>query len=218
MSDYSKTYAKTTGDDINASDFSTEFDAIQVAIASKADHTGDTITTPTIDQPTFTNWQGGDITSNASASLPAAASVDLTTTVPTWVTRITVTLANVSTTGTNTLLCQVGTGGAATTSGYNSSLGIVNAGGTGGGAVTGGFALANPAAASSTHSGMVTITRHGANTSNTWICESSVSIDGVHSVHMGSGIVTLAGDLDTVTLTTGGAPTFDNGSAAVMWE
>lgn len=37
MSDYSKTFTKTTGDVIAASDFDTEFDAISTAIATKQD-------------------------------------------------------------------------------------------------------------------------------------------------------------------------------------
>ena len=37
MSDYSSTYTKSTGDTINTSEFSTEFDAIETAIATKTD-------------------------------------------------------------------------------------------------------------------------------------------------------------------------------------
>ena len=37
MSDYSSTYTENTGDTIDTSDFSTEFDAIETAVATKAE-------------------------------------------------------------------------------------------------------------------------------------------------------------------------------------
>ena len=43
MSDYTSTFTEGTGDTIDATDFSTEFNAIETAIASKADASGDAI-------------------------------------------------------------------------------------------------------------------------------------------------------------------------------
>lgn len=53
MSDYSSTFSKVTGNTIEVADFTTEFNAISTAIASKADVDGDTLTTTTLTSPTI---------------------------------------------------------------------------------------------------------------------------------------------------------------------
>lgn len=54
MADYTSTFTEVDGvDDVEAADFSTEFDAIETAIATKTDETSGTLTSPTITSPTI---------------------------------------------------------------------------------------------------------------------------------------------------------------------
>ena len=48
MSDYNNTFTESTGDTIDTTDFSTEFSAIETAIATKADSSSPTLTSPVL--------------------------------------------------------------------------------------------------------------------------------------------------------------------------
>jgi len=77
MSNYTSTYTKITGNDIEVSDFSTEFDAIEAASLTKADKANDTITGATLTTATITSGQFNqlnDTNNNESLILTPTAS------------------------------------------------------------------------------------------------------------------------------------------------
>jgi len=136
------------------------------------------------------------------------------TSIPSGVKRITVNLNDVSLTGNDRLLVQIGDSGGIETTGYTSSAVAVDATpfpvnstsgfivGTGNGA---GLA-----------SGHLVLTRIDG-TSNTWIAShTGETITGVVSV--GGGNKTLSGELTQIRLTRSGTDTFDGGSVNITYE
>jgi hypothetical protein len=139
--------------------------------------------------------------------------------IPSWVERITVALSGVSVSGTQVMQVQLGTGGVATTSGYAASAGIFVTGNiTSANSLTTGFAFNNSGGggATQTWSGLVTLVSI---TGNTWVC--SAQVTDTTNVRMGSGggVISLAGVLDMIRLTTvGGTDTFDAGTVNIIYE
>lgn len=119
--------------------------------------------------------------------------------------HIEVMLNNVSLSGSDNLLLQIGTGGAAKTSGYTASSTNIGAAVSS----TAGFIVIISVAASGL-TGTITLDRVPG--SNTWICTHSAGIHGSTGRALGSGIATLTGELDMIRLTVSGANTFDNGA------
>jgi len=139
--------------------------------------------------------------------------------IPSWVERITVALSGVSVSGTQVMQVQLGTGGVATTSGYAASAGVFVTGNiTSANSLTTGFAFNNSGGggATQTWSGLVTLVSI---TGNTWVC--SAQVTDTTNVRMGSGggVISLAGVLDMIRLTTvGGTDTFDAGTVNIIYE
>jgi hypothetical protein len=146
----------------------------------------------------------------------SGTSIDFTG-IPSWVKRITVMFAGVSTNGTSNLQIQIGSG-SVTSSGYASNAGYISNGDSLNQAFTTGFVIINAVTASFTHSGVVQINLLG---SNTW-CESGsliISSAGNNANFISAGSITLGGVLDRVRLTTvNGTDTFDAGSVNIMYE
>ena len=136
--------------------------------------------------------------------------------IPSWVKRITLALNGVSTSGTSIPQVQLGSTTFAT-SGYTSNVSSIN-GGTGGSTnQSTGYGLNNSGSASATAalSGAVTITNVSG---NIWVASFSLSV-GASITSFGGGVVTLAGVLDRVRLTTvNGTDTFDAGSVNIIYE
>lgn len=131
------------------------------------------------------------------------------TSIPANVRRIKVMLAGVSTNGTSSLMVQLGSG-SMQTSGYT---GAVSYGGT---AAThsAGFIVFNNISAATLASGTVELERV---TGNLWVMSCATSASGTACI--GSGLVTLSGELDRVQLTTvNGTDTFDAGQVNISWE
>jgi hypothetical protein len=140
--------------------------------------------------------------------------------IPSYAKRITVMLANISTSSTGGILCQVGTGSTPTyiTSGYTSGYGTVD--GTNAttiGSTTGGFSLRHTMIAADAHTGILTL--HNM-TANTWISSSSFTrtVNGAGVGQFQNGIVTLGATLTAVRLYIDGTQTFDSGAINIMWE
>jgi len=139
--------------------------------------------------------------------------------IPSWVERITVALSGVSVSGTQVMQVQLGTGGVATTSGYAASAGVfITSNITSANSLTTGFAFNNSGGggATQTWSGLVTLVSI---TGNTWVC--SAQVTDTTNVRMGSGggVISLAGVLDMIRLTTvGGTDTFDAGTVNILYE
>jgi hypothetical protein len=138
--------------------------------------------------------------------------------IPSGVRRITMMLSGVSTNGTSDYLFQLGTGGAATTSGYlgaggyllNANVSTVNNYTTGFGLP---FANATVVAQGSIVFTLLDIS------ANTWICSGVGSRSDTPLGWTTGGSVTLGGALDYLRLTTdGGVNTFDAGTINVCYE
>jgi hypothetical protein len=124
-------------------------------------------------------------------------------------------LAGVSTSGTSTLLIQLGAG-SVTTSGYlGASGGALNAATPGVTNGTTGFPIFANAAGSILH-GNMTITLIG---SNLWSSTHAVGRSDTAIFLSGGGSVTLSGTLDRVRITTvNGTDAFDAGTINILYE
>ena len=151
------------------------------------------------------------IASGTAVASTSGTSIDFTS-IPSWVKRITVMFAGVSTNGTSGYLIQIGAG-SVTTSGYLSNVSASSAAGVS----TSGFLLCTNFTSSTNQSGIVTIATIG---SNTWVESSTISPNaGSYNVSIGVGNITLGGTLDRVRITTvNGTDTFDAGSINILYE
>jgi hypothetical protein len=135
------------------------------------------------------------------------------TSIPLWVKRVTVMFNAVSTSGSSTVLIQLGSG-SVTTSGYASTAWV--GGSTNTGSIsTAGFIVDASGSSAFSRAGIVIFTNL---TSNTWV--SFGNINQVSTVVAAfTGTVSLSGTLDRVRITTtNGTDTFDAGSINIMWE
>jgi len=163
---------------------------------------------------TGTSVRGG-ITSGTAVASTSGTSIDFTG-IPSWVKRVTVMFDGVSTSGTSSVLVQLGAGSVIST-GYASST-SVNATGTATVNSTTGFIqtyLGNDTAAA-TRCGTVTVTLLS---SNKWTASGVVGLSNVATTTMIGGSIALSGTLDRVRITTvNGTDTFDAGSINILWE
>ena len=134
--------------------------------------------------------------------------------IPSWVKRISVMFNGVSTSGTSSILVQIGAASVETT-GYNSSSGFLNSGvSQNGTSSTAGFIIST-LGASDTKSGIMTI----ANISgSTWIASGTFKATAAYTTWM-AGDKAITGTLATLAITTvNGTDTFDAGSINILYE
>jgi len=174
---------------------------------------GQTITSPTLSSPTIngTPVMGASvITSGTAVASTSGTSIDFTG-IPSWVKRITVMFAGVSTNGTSPVRLQIG-GGSVETTGYTSTstvMGIAN------GTSTGGFDRYQTAAADIT-SGWYVLTLIG---SNLWVCTAQYALSTASNPGWITGNKTTASTLDRVRFTTvNGTDAFDAGTVNILYE
>jgi len=158
------------------------------------------------------------IVSGTAQNSTSGTSIDFTG-IPSWVKRVTVMFAGVSTNGTSFLRVQLGSG-SPTTSGYLGYASAVTGGQAVGGAnLTSGFDVqvyAPAATAATLYSGSYIFTLLA---SNTWTANGSIGMQGNQSLGIISGSIPLSGTLDRVRITTvNGTDTFDAGSINIMYE
>jgi len=143
----------------------------------------------------------------------SGTSIDFTS-IPSWVKRITVMFAGVSTSGTSQPIVQIGSGSVQTTGYLSGSATVAGANQTGLASSTAGFVvfISN---ATATISGHMTITVLGSN-----IYVSSHAVKQLSTnISTGGGDVTLSGTLDRIRITTtNGTDTFDAGSVNILYE
>ena len=167
-------------------------------------------TGPTISGAVMSSMASSVITSGTSQASTSGTSIDFTS-IPSWVKRITVTMAGVSTNGTSNLQVQIGSG-SFTTSGY---VGEVSSGNT---AVFNSAAFVVTAAitAASSSSGLLVLCNAG---SNTWVQSGTLGNTATNYVNVSGGYLSLGGTLDRVRITTAnGTDTFDAGSINILYE
>jgi hypothetical protein len=153
---------------------------------------------------------------SGTAVTASSTSVDFTG-IPNWVKRITVMFQGVSTNGTSSLRIQLGDSGGIETTGYasnaltTSTSAAVNTANS-----TAGFDGGSIGSASSLLGGALILTNL---TSNTWVCQGSISNTGDSRFMSISGAKTLSDTLTQVRITTvNGTDTFDAGSINILYE
>jgi hypothetical protein len=169
----------------------------------------------TTDTQTLTNKtiQGGAITSGTAVASTSGTAIDFTS-IPSWVKRITVMFAGVSTTGT-TFGIQLGSTTFVTT-GYSGSVTYL--------ANTSTVVATTPTnligvgyyTAASSFVGSCVITNISG---NTWVGSSNGAWYSQNVTSQGGGFIALSGTLDRVRITTvNGTDTFDAGSINILYE
>ncbi len=155
---------------------------------------------------------GAFIAGTAVAST-SGTSIDFTS-IPSWVKRITVMYAGVSTNGTSTLILQLGTSGGVVTSGYVGSMSYAS----GQAIYTTGIGIHNTNSASAIGNGTTQVSLVG---SNTWAGSGTVGVTGAATgeTYSSGSYIALGGTLDRVRITTvNGTDTFDAGSINILYE
>lgn len=153
----------------------------------------------------------------ASVSL-SGTSVELSTTIPSWVREIEIPVNALSTNGTSTPIFQLGST-TYTTSGYTGNAGNYNAASST--TVTTnstGFPTINLGAhqAAFLYYGSLTLTHMG---SNVWQAKGTFGLGVTTNICTVVGTIALAGVLDRIRITTvGGTETFDGGTAAILMK
>ena len=205
--------------------------AISKIVTNSVD-SGVTITSPTIASPTISApVLSGSVTGTytlagtptTGASLITSGTVQATTSgtskdftgIPSWVKRITVMLAGVSTSGSSNYVFQLGTSSGVTTTGYiNYGMNFGSTSGTGAG-YTNGF-NSKGTVASDVISGSIIITNL---TSNTWTAFGMTAAGATATGYLTAGSIALGGTLDRVRITAAnGTDTFDAGSINILYE
>ena len=151
------------------------------------------------------------ITSGTAVASTSGTSIDFTG-IPSWVKRITVMLAGVSTSGTSDIQIQLGDSGGIENTGYVSTASV---NGTTLATSTAGFITSGTTAAATTVNGWYAICLIG---SNIWTGGGSLArADG--NMNNAGGAKTLSDTLTQIRITTvNGTDTFDAGSINILYE
>jgi hypothetical protein len=173
--------------------------------------TGATISGATINSSTV---NGGSITSGTAVTSTSGTAIDFTG-IPSWVKRITVMFSEVSLSGSDDIIVQIGSGSNSAT-GYGGSSSYASTG-LGFANYTTGFGIKLSGGAASLISGSMIIFNVNA-ASFIWSASLTVGDSNVGSI-FGGGTKTLAGILDRIRITTvGGTNLFDAGKINIMYE
>jgi hypothetical protein len=180
--------------------------------------TTDTLTNKTLSSPTIngTPAMGASIITSGTSQNSTSGTSILFSGIPSWAKRVTLMFNGVSTSGTNSLLIQIGSG-SVTSSGYNSvAAGCINGASPLVLSSTAGFLQVSDTA-SDVRSGILTINLVS---TNVYVSSHTLAGSSVRNVTWwGAGSVTLSGALDRVNITTvGGTDTFDAGSFNIFYE
>ena len=153
------------------------------------------------------------VTTIANTSISGGTVVPFSS-IPNWAKRITVIFSGVSTNGSSNPLIQIGTGGAATASGYSgSAVNLSHGGSIGVSTYSTGFGLYYANAGNSINGHMILTLLTG----NHWVASYNFDVASSAGICTGAGNVTLEGELDYVRATTvNGTDQFDAGSITIM--
>lgn len=154
------------------------------------------------------------LTLGTSVATTSGTSIDFAS-IPAWVSRITLSLAGVSTNGANHILFQLGSAGIKTTGYLSTAQNLAGGPSLTTGTFTAGFGVLLGAASCVIH-GQVVLTKCA---SNQWVFSQNISRSDGAIVNFGAGSATLTGALDTVRMTTvGGTDAFDAGAINILYE
>jgi hypothetical protein len=171
-----------------------------------------TLTNKTLQSSTI---QGGTITLATAVASTSGTSIDFTG-IPSWVKRITVMFAGVSTNGTSIPLIQLGDSGGIENTGYVGTSDTLGASTGAPTAFTAGLALGRTSAANYERYGQAVFIRINGNTwSGNYVGSTAVAL----TTEQGSCAKTLSDTLDRIRITTvNGTDTFDAGTINIMYE
>ena len=159
---------------------------------------------------------GSALVLNTAVATTSGTAVTVSSTIPSWINRMTLNISGLSSNGTQPVKVQLGTGGSATTSGYVGSASVTANGVAS--AVTNpsdGFHICADSAGTYTRYGSIVFTRL---TGNTWIASGNGGQEDSARIWSVGGEIALAGALDFMRITADGVDTFDAGSVSLMWE
>jgi len=158
----------------------------------------------------------GVITSGTAVASTSGTSIDFTS-IPSWVKRVTVMFADVSTNGTSSIRVQIGTSAGVIVSGYLGSATTLVAG-VSTSNFTAGFDenTAGGATAASIRHGFYSINMLSA---TRFVCTGILNYSNEARSNFLAGSVTISGTLDRIRITTvNGTDTFDAGSINILYE
>lgn len=173
---------------------------------------------------TFPNITGAVSAVQAQLDSPTMSAVQATTSgtefdftgIPSWVTKIDVMLYNVSITGLDNLLVQLGDSGGIENTGYVGTTALhVNASTPAISSSTAGFPIATKSA-SDVVSGVLSIVQVDS-AAFTWVCSGSFRASALDTVNSG-GHKALTGALTQIRLTRSASASFDGGSAVIRYS
>ena len=155
------------------------------------------------------------IVSGTAVASTSGTSIDFTG-IPSWVKRVTVVLAGVSTNGTsNAPILQLGSSSGVETSGYTGTGSFIGSS-TAGASYSSSFILNFGVNAATVTSGVAVLCKL---TGNQWALAWNGAYENTAFALCGSGQKTLSGTLDRVRITTvNGTDTFDAGSINILYE
>jgi hypothetical protein len=155
-------------------------------------------------------------TLGTAVTLTTQATIDFTN-LPSWVKRITIMFAGVSTNGTDSVLTLLGTGATPTyaTSGYSSAATYFLASTIGTNTLTTGFLTAFPASTSTMLGGHVNLTNVSG---NTWTFSCAMGDGAATRTTLGGGYITLGAVLTAVRISLTASNTFDAGTINILYE
>ena len=161
------------------------------------------------------NGSSSAIVSGTAVASTSGTSIDFTG-IPSWVKRVTVVLAGVSTNGTsNAPILQLGSSSGVETSGYTGTGSFIGSS-TAGASYSSSFILNFGVNAATVTSGVAVLCKL---TGNQWALAWNGAYENTAFALCGSGQKTLSGTLDRVRITTvNGTDTFDAGSINILYE
>lgn len=155
--------------------------------------------------------QTNPLTAMTAQASTSGTSIDFTS-IPSWVKRITVALYEVSLSGTDSLLLQVGDAGGYETTGY---LGSSQVGGTSGGPTTSGLLVSALGSAILFANGQIVLSKIDG---NKWGMHSVCGFSNTAGVAFAAASKELSATLDRLRIIPSGANTFDSGLINVLYE
>ena len=166
---------------------------------------------------TGTGVQLGSLTSGTAQATTSGTSINFTS-IPSWVKRVTINFASVSTNGTSPIIVRLGTSGGIVSTGYLGTSQSSGATVASQNWTTGFGTRGLTTAAADVYSGIWLITLLDLNT-NTWCSSHAMGLSNQAVMTYGAGSVALSGTMTTVRITTSGeTDTFDAGSVNIMYE
>jgi hypothetical protein len=156
------------------------------------------------------------LTSGTAVASTSGTSIDFTG-IPSWVKRITVMFAGVSTNGSSIIQIQLGDAGGFEITGYLGGGGLIqNVSSSQTANFTSGFGITGAGSAAAVYHGSMVLTLLS---SNQWVANGSFARSDVAVPNFGQGSKTLSDVLTQVRITTvNGTDTFDAGSINILYE